>query len=216
LARGFITFIKMKNRLIILILVIAMTIIGANWTLHRIRVFLYPEIYLPAPPVLTVEEIRVLENYLGIVFPESTQKVYAYYKAIDRYHLFIRIDFAPNDGPMFLHGRNWIPWDSVEPQDKEGLTSPLIREYGNWFIPREVIPWGNISPDKIRYVFREKKNIGLLSEALLIIYEDDTDVIKAHIVKHRWSDRALELDPIFSTKANWDLRESDLYPLKPK
>lgn len=216
MARVFNILIKIKYRLIIFILVIATTIIGVNWFRYRMRLFLYPEIYLPAPPVLTMEEIHVLENYLEIVFPESTQKVYAYYEAIDRYHLFVRIDFATNDGPTFLHGRNWIPWDTIEPQDKEGLTGPLMREFGNWFIPSEVIPWWDPSPNKVRYVFRDKKEIGLLSESMIIRYEEDTDIIRAFIIKNRWSERALELDPIFSTKANWDLRESDLYPLKPK
>ncbi len=173
--------------------------------------YLPPEKLMAPAPRLTDEDITRVESFLGLDFPSTTKKIWAYCKSVDLCHLYVHAEFASEDIPTFKKGFSWETPSDVDLGRIEVLNSPVKRVFVGAMAGSEDLGWWKPALSGIRWICREKSPRN--DAQLLMVLEVEEDVCRVYIVKDVFSSRIPEdIETVFPRKPNWDLRESADYP----
>jgi hypothetical protein len=209
----------MKKRKIKKIIIVIAVLFLVLTTIVLLKLTQTPENYYPKASLLSLEEIKNIESYLGVKFPLSVKKIHAYMDDTDLCHLYVRIEFDKTDMNLFQGNFQWLSSETFSVTQMEILTWPVKRVFTNTFAQNGGIELEWWKPDRanITLVHEDSKYIDNDIEVSLtiLIEEANDDSCFAYITKNETiTTTPKEIELVFPEKTNWDLRESRLYPFK--
>jgi hypothetical protein len=181
------------------------------WFVRTVLAMRYPiELNSPAAPLMTIEEIRTLETFVGFEFPASTKVIYAYHDSHDVSHLYVKAEFPEDDGPRFLAGLPWQRVASVSADEVESLLMPITRTFGGVIASSEPLSWWHPNKDRIKWLYEEGN---IESTEIVAVIEKLDNVLCVYVHKATYgSSLPAEIASLFPRTPNWDVRQSTIYP----
>ena len=207
-----------KYVIVISVTILWFVIIGlGTFRLMKYVAMRTPEDYSPLAPLLSVSDIGKIESYCDVIFPPSTKKILAYYKSVDRYHLYVFAEFDKSDIEDFKSRRSWIPSSDISKSSIESLTWPVCRVYMNTWSHGggDCLTWWKPDPNDITCIHESAElssNMRDEDTNTTILLAESGQTCCAYIVKSRYPDPPEEIVSVFPPEPNWDLRESPQYP----
>ena len=159
------------------------------------------DIELPVASFLTNDEVRVIEKYVGVEFPDSCKKISCYYNCSDRFHLYIVAEFSQSDLDVYMQGQQWDSYTGKPGDQIDDLDLPFQVDYREpvfTFKTAPVIPWWQPTYSNVLWDRGESYDDGNKSTHISESLEKDGDNWRVYIIKSRYDDYSRDIQAIFS------------------
>jgi hypothetical protein len=194
------------------VLISVFLLISFAWLILR-PLYVTPEDYSEPADLLTYDELKIIESFIGMSFPDETQKIYSHLDDFDVAHLYLRVDIKAESIPEYMKEINWISPENWE----ELLTEPVYRRFFNsWVIKKDkTLGWWKPDKNHILGVHRESTKEGgnKVSDITIFLEKTEQGEHRLYIAQNFYWRAPQEIKNIFPDKPNWNLRESKQNPM---
>lgn len=185
------------------------------WSLFH-AFYVTPEDKAEPASLLSYEEIKTMESFLNIDFPDETEKIYSHFDNYDLAHLYMRVNFQADNIDDAAKLTEWTSRRDISNDELGLLTEPKYRRFMNsWVIRDKTLDWWKPAQDRILYIHRSHTESEHHSDMIALL-EGSEDEYILYITKTWFPNAPAEIEGIFPQKPNWTLRESELFPFKSK